>query len=165
VTGQNFNGRRSRFQRPSLAGYSGVALLNLCSKIPALFMVIALALSAACNKEVTSGKPDQSESRYGANANSPQQAPITGTSEAQTESFRPTYGYVPDEQTAISIAVAVWAPMYGKDQIESEKPFRAMLKNGVWTVMGTLPEGYDGGTAFAQIAQKDGRLIRVNHYK
>src|SRR2546423_10224131 len=29
-------------------------------------------------------------------------------------------GYVPDEQTAIAIAVAVWSPIYGKEKIEGE---------------------------------------------
>jgi hypothetical protein len=83
----------------------------------------------------------------------------------QKSSFKPHKGYVPDEQTAIAIAVAVWNPIYGKEQIESEKPYKATLKNGVWTVYGTLPEGYDGGTATAQISQDDGCILKVIHYK
>ncbi len=63
---------------------------------------------------------------------------------ADRNSYRPKKGYVPDEQTAIAIAVAVWTPIYGKEQIESEKPYKASLKNGVWTVTGSLPKGYLG---------------------
>jgi hypothetical protein len=77
--------------------------------------------------------------------------------------YKPKDGYVPDEQTAIAIAVAVWTPIYGKDKIEGEKPFKAQLKSGVWTVTGSLPEGFDGGVAEADIAKDDGRILRVIH--
>ena len=87
------------------------------------------------------------------------------SNELPKDSFKPSAGYVPDEQTAIAIAVAAWIPIYGKAQIESEKPYGATLKDGVWTVTGTLPPGYDGGTAVAEIAQTDGRILRVIHYQ
>jgi hypothetical protein len=77
--------------------------------------------------------------------------------------YKPEEGYVPDEETAIAIAVAVWNPIYGKKQIESEKPYHASLKNGVWTVTGSLPEGSDGGTAIAEISKDNGRILRVIH--
>ena len=77
--------------------------------------------------------------------------------------YKPKDGYVPDEQTAIAVAVAVWTPIYGKDKIEGEKPYNAHLKNGVWTVTGSLPEGFDGGVAEADIAKDDGRILRVIH--
>ncbi len=77
--------------------------------------------------------------------------------------YKPKNGYVPDEQTAIAIAVAVWTPIYGKDKIENEKPYKAQLKNGVWTVTGSLPEGFDGGVAEADISKDDGRILRVIH--
>ena len=70
-----------------------------------------------------------------------------------------------DEQTAITIAIAVWTPIYGKTQIENEKPYKAKLNNGVWIVTGTLPEGYDGETAVAEISQEDGRILKVIHYQ
>ena len=77
----------------------------------------------------------------------------------------PPNGYVPDAKTAIRIAVAVWAPIYGEKQIQSEKPFHASLAHGVWTVMGSLPVGTVGGTAVASIAKKDGRVLLVFHGK
>ena len=71
---------------------------------------------------------------------------------AETEhNFKPKAGYVPDEKTAIAIAVAVWLPIYGEKQIESEKPFNAFLKDGVWHVAGTLPKNVPGGVAVAEI--------------
>jgi hypothetical protein len=62
---------------------------------------------------------------------------------------------------ALSFAVAVWIPIYGKKQIEEEKPYKATLKDGVWTVTGSLPEGWVGGIAEARISQKDGCILGV----
>jgi hypothetical protein len=78
---------------------------------------------------------------------------------------KPAAGYVPDEQTAIRIAVAIWEPIYGRQQIESQKPYRAMLKDGVWIVEASLPKGWLGGVALAEIAKEDGRILKVSHGK
>jgi hypothetical protein len=78
----------------------------------------------------------------------------------------PAQGYVPDAETAIRIAVAVWTPIYGAAKIETEKPYRATLHEGVWLVEGTLPsEHHRGGVAVAEISKKDGRILRVSHGK
>ena len=79
--------------------------------------------------------------------------------------YKPDGGYVPDAATAIAIAVAVWNPIYGEEQIDREKPFTARLESGVWTVSGSLPKGMLGGVAEAEIAKDDGRILRVSHGK
>jgi NTF2 fold immunity protein len=80
--------------------------------------------------------------------------------------YVPPGGFVPDSATAVRIAVAVWIPIYGAAQIRAEQPYVASLKNGVWTVTGTLPRQYNlGGTAVARIAKKDGRILFVIHYQ
>lgn len=86
---------------------------------------------------------------------------------AQAQGNRPPpNGYVPDAKTAIRIAVAVWSPIYGEKQIQSEKPFHASLKHGVWTVTGSLPGPPTvGGTALADISKQDGRVLLVFHTK
>jgi hypothetical protein len=86
-------------------------------------------------------------------------------SASQKHSYVPPKGFVPDEKTAIRIAEAVWSPIYGEEQIQGEKPFVASLKNGVWTVQGSLPKGWDGGVAIAEIAKSDGRILRISHGK
>lgn len=74
-------------------------------------------------------------------------------------------GYVPNEETAIKVAEAIWLPIYGKD-IYKEKPFHATLKNdSIWIVQGTLEKGADGGTVYAEIQKKDCKLLKVTHYK
>lgn len=85
-------------------------------------------------------------------------------------SYTPDNGFVPDSLTAVRIAVAVWAPIYGEAAIRKEEPFHASLKNDIWTVTGFLPApppGMEsvGGVALAEIAKKDGRIIRVSHGK
>lgn len=85
--------------------------------------------------------------------------------ETQKHNYKPEQGYVPDTETAISIAVAVWTPIYGKEKIESEKPYKAVLKDGIWYVEGSLPESWVGGVAEAEIAKDDGRVLRISHGK
>jgi hypothetical protein len=80
--------------------------------------------------------------------------------------YMPSKGYVPDAKTAIRIAVAVWSPIYGEKKIQEEKPFKAKLNKGVWIVEGSLPSGWQhGGVAIAEIAKRDGRILRVSHGK
>jgi hypothetical protein len=76
---------------------------------------------------------------------------------------KPKPGYVPDRATAVSIAKAVWYPIYGKDKIDNEQPFSAKLHDGVWTVEGSLPEGMLGGVAEIDISKDDGKVLRVSH--
>ena len=84
--------------------------------------------------------------------------------ETDRHNYKPSAGYVPNEETAIKIAVAVWIPIYGKDQIEKEKPYKAVLRDGIWYVSGSLPAGYvKGGVAEAEIAKDDGRILRISH--
>jgi hypothetical protein len=90
------------------------------------------------------------------------------------QGYKPKSGYVPDPETAVKIAEAVLIPVFGQKQIESERPFVAQLKDGVWTVDGTLhcPDGKggtttscDGGTAEVRIAKNDGRVLSMSHFK
>ena len=90
------------------------------------------------------------------------------------QGYKPPQGYVPDSATAVQIAEAVLIPVYGKKQIESEKPLTAKLEKDVWTVSGTLrcPDGKGGittqcagGTVVVQISKIDARIISMTHYK
>jgi hypothetical protein len=85
--------------------------------------------------------------------------------------YKPKSGYVPDSRTAVQVAEAVLIPVYGEKQIESERPFTATLKNGVWTVTGTFrcPEGTPascaGGVAEVRISKDDARILYMLHGK
>ena len=81
-------------------------------------------------------------------------------------SYKPKAGFVPDETTAIAIAVAVWTPIYGEENIKNERPFKAVLKDGIWHVEGTLPAQFTmGGVAEADISKTNGKILRISHGK
>jgi len=92
---------------------------------------------------------------------------LLGTASAHLLAHRvePDAGYVPNAETAVRIALAVWEPIYGKKQIESEKPYHAKLQGGVWIVEGSLPEGWRGGVAIAEISAENAMVLRVSHGK
>lgn len=99
---------------------------------------------------------------------------LTFVTLALAQGAKPKDGFVPNSATAEKIAEAVLSPVYGEKKIESERPFTAKLKDGVWTVSGTLrcPGGHGGsttqctgGVAVVQISKDDGRVISMNHYK
>jgi hypothetical protein len=77
----------------------------------------------------------------------------------------PKDGFVPDKNTAVKIAEAILTPIYGAKQVEAEKPFAASLKGEVWTVIGHLSEGADGGVAEVRISKLTGEILAVSHGK
>jgi NTF2 fold immunity protein len=85
-----------------------------------------------------------------------------GSAAADKPPWIPKNGFVPNAETAMRIAEAVWIPIYGKKLIEGEKPFTAELKDETWIVRGRRPVD-KGGTAVAEIAKLDGRILRVVH--
>lgn len=74
--------------------------------------------------------------------------------------------YVPNAETAIKVAEAIWLPIYG-EKIYKEKPFVATLdkSSGVWTVKGTLPPKFLGGVAYILIQKSDCKILKVYHEK
>jgi hypothetical protein len=84
-------------------------------------------------------------------------------SQAAQHAYVPPDGFVPDSSTAAAVAEAVLIPIYGRGNIERERPFRARLAGDAWTVTGTMPRDGVGSVALVQIAKRDGRIIRVTH--
>jgi hypothetical protein len=91
--------------------------------------------------------------------------PFTLASEEERHSFQPKGGFVPDKITAIRIAEAILGAIFGEEKIKNERPFTAILNNGVWLVEGTPPGGRLGGSATIELSQRDGRVLRVSHGK
>jgi hypothetical protein len=79
------------------------------------------------------------------------------------ENVKSTKGFVPNEETAIKIAEAIWLPIYGEDIYEA-KPYRVSLSNNkVWIVKGTLPKNYRGGVPYIEIRKRDCKILTVTH--
>lgn len=72
-------------------------------------------------------------------------------------------GPVSDEAAAIKIAITTLELVYEKEEIEQQKPYRAVLKGDVWHVSGSLRRGLKGGVVEAEIRKNDGHLINVWH--
>jgi hypothetical protein len=84
---------------------------------------------------------------------------------------------VPDEAAALRIAAPALIRVYGKRQIDYERPLTAVLENGVWKVHGTLccpdREGRRmcevgrcvGGVAEVKVRQSDSRILSISHGK
>ncbi len=84
--------------------------------------------------------------------------------ESDNHSFIPEKGFVPNAETAINIAEAVWLPIYGTS-IYQRKPFSAKLENDVWIVKGSLPKNLLGGVPIAEISKSNGEILRVSYGK
>jgi len=77
------------------------------------------------------------------------------------------FSYVPNEETAIKIAEAIWYPIYGS-KIENSKPYKAHIKDKdslVWIVEGILPKGMKGGVPYIEINRSDCKILTVSHGK
>ena len=86
------------------------------------------------------------------------------------KSVVPEDGFVPTATVAVAVAEAVLIPVYGRQQIASERPFKAELSGGVWDVNGSLhcdPPGSPcpGGTAQVKISRKTGEILFMTHYQ
>ena len=90
---------------------------------------------------------------------------LDGTTPPPRPLYIPDGGLIPDEDTAVRVAEALMIPIWGADLIAKEGPFRGCLKDGVWTVAGTLPPGASGGTATVKLSKRDGRILDVVHYE
>jgi len=71
---------------------------------------------------------------------------------------------VPDEETAIAIAIAVWLPIFG-DRVLKQEPYWANyhIVGGYWEVFAAGPPGYIGGGPEIRIRKSDGKILRVRH--
>ena len=73
----------------------------------------------------------------------------------------PEAGCVPDPETAMRIAEAVWIPLYGEDVVKQQRPLQADLTASVWTVRGSPPPEQAAETLVAVISRTDGRILKV----
>lgn len=89
--------------------------------------------------------------------------PVLEGAEMMQPGFEPKQGFVPDEETAIAIAEAVLVPIYGKEQVDGQKPFSVRLTDGVWLIQGTLPAEQLGGVFSIEISKQTAAVLRLTH--
>ena len=73
-------------------------------------------------------------------------------------------GFVPDEETAIKIAKAIWLPVFGDVINDDDYIYIAVLKNdSIWDVMGTFPRPTLGTGPHLEIRKRDCKILSINH--
>jgi hypothetical protein len=87
---------------------------------------------------------------------------LLGTNFKNIGSIKPVKkrDYVPDENTAIKVAEAVWFPILG-NLINHEKPFTAHLNGNVWLVKGIVPDSSFGGPITIEIRKSDCKILSL----
>jgi hypothetical protein len=104
---------------------------------------------------------------------------LAGAQQTTFHPYVPPNGFVPDSATAVRIAVAVWAPIYGTNDCQTppQQPVVATLDDGVWTVtrdvqcsgsaviikpgygLHSVFQGPPIDTVVVKIAKRDGRVL------
>ncbi|HEY9342679.1 MAG TPA: YbbC/YhhH family protein [Hanamia sp.] len=72
---------------------------------------------------------------------------------------------IKNSATAVAIAEPILFEVYGRKQIIEERPYEIYLINGYWYISGTIPKGWKGGGFEMIFSAKDGKIIRLTHYK
>jgi hypothetical protein len=72
---------------------------------------------------------------------------------------------VKNSNTAIKIAETILFDIYGKANIEEQKPYEKYLIKGYWVILGTLPERSKGGTFLIIIDAKNAQVLKITHGK
>ena len=72
---------------------------------------------------------------------------------------------IKESSTAINIAEPILFSIYGKKNIESEKPYETYLIDNYWIIAGTLPKGMDGGTFLIIIDARNSKVLKITHGK
>jgi len=81
----------------------------------------------------------------------------------------PKRGFVPSAEVAEAVAEAVLTPVYGRQIVVSERPFKATLNGNIWVVKGKVPcDGppeavCPGGAGEVWISQKNGQILYMTH--
>ena len=71
---------------------------------------------------------------------------------------------IPDKETAIEFTEKILFRVYGKETIESQKPYETYLIDEYWVIFGTLHFEL-GGTFLIVINSKTGEVINIGHEK
>jgi hypothetical protein len=72
---------------------------------------------------------------------------------------------IKDSLTAIKVAEPILFSIYGKKNIEVQKPYKIYLINNYWVISGVLPEGYVGGNFLIIFDGRNSKVIRITYGK
>lgn len=70
---------------------------------------------------------------------------------------------VPTEDAAAQIHGAIASAVFGKEQIEKQRPYIPIRNGEFWVVYGSSPDNSPGGTAVTVIRASNGEVLRLLH--
>lgn len=70
-----------------------------------------------------------------------------------------------NSSTAIKIVEPILFSIYGKENIESQKPYENYFIENYWVITGTLPEDMLGGTFLVIIDARNSKVLKITHGK
>ena len=117
------------------------------------FLLLAIS-SCAQNKRLVLGKENAKEELKIALSKKPQHNVVNNKTII-----------IKDSVTAIKIAEPILFNIYGKQNIEKQKPYEIYLLENYWVISGTLPENYLGGTFLIIIDARNSQNIKITHGK
>ncbi len=89
------------------------------------------------------------------------------------EPFTPDSGFVPNKETAVKIAKAIWLPIYGNEDQYYNSYSVALIGDTVWLVTRKFKSSAKeennvvtvslGGGPYILIHKKDGKILKVTH--
>lgn len=77
---------------------------------------------------------------------------------------RPKEGFIPDEETAISIAKSILKPIYG-DKVLNNVTFKASLLGNVWKIEGSKSDNIKIKVPSVELNKNTGEIIKLFHIK
>ncbi|MGS0747381.1 NTF2 fold immunity protein [Halpernia sp. GG3] len=72
---------------------------------------------------------------------------------------------IKDSLTAINVAEPILFSIYGKENIESQKPYETYLIENYWLITGTLSEDMRGRTFLIIIDARNSKVLKITHGK
>ena len=72
---------------------------------------------------------------------------------------------IPKKENAINYAEIILFELYGKENIESEKPYQIHLIKDYWIMTGSLPKGMKGGVFELVFDSWNGKVLILEHGK
>lgn len=72
---------------------------------------------------------------------------------------------IPDSETAIFIAENILFKIYGKSNIQKQKPYKVDKIENYWIVNGSSPKNTVGGNFLIILDANDGKVIKIEHGK
>ncbi|MDB4180655.1 YbbC/YhhH family protein [Flavobacteriaceae bacterium] len=83
----------------------------------------------------------------------------------KNKSYRTEIGFklIPKKENAINYAQIILFELYGKEKIESQKPYKVNLINNYWIITGTLPKEMVGGVFEMVFDSRNGKVLILEH--